>query len=426
MKVYFIENNTKCPTLATRLNLMSVLAKYYEITSNIEEADYIIADSCMCTQVSINAAIKTLDSVFNNKSSHAKVLVAGCAASMGKYYNLERDDVIIIPDKNIDAILKFLKLDEPLNQGRFNYEFDYRLEILLTIGCLRKCSFCKMNYMDNGNQLKSLSLEEISNILASAPGIPYSVTLSGVNTTEYGLDLAPYGKPKLHQVIEMLNNDSRVKWIFINGLHPGELYDNRELISALLNNPKIKSLHIAVESASDKILKLMNKGFTKAQLDFLFTLFRAERPEIYLDVHVLAGFPTEASKDREETFAFLAKHNLPLFYKAVNMYGNTAGAPSSLLPQFDDAETSMIEDEYSEIQLMAGQMMLEHPALNEGLVVGRIEAGKNPALRTKLNIGEDVVYLDILTKLNMLNVAMQPKDREYNIGDVILSKRPPK
>ena len=111
-------------------------------------------------------------------------------------------------------------------------------------------------------------------------------------------------------------------------LHPAHI-DIDRLLGLLKEEIIIPYLDIPVQHASDKILSLMNRGYTRKDLESLFSVLRREIPELVLRSTVIVGFPGESDEDFAELVDFIEE--FPFNHLGIFLYSNEERTPSSAM-----------------------------------------------------------------------------------------------
>jgi tRNA-2-methylthio-N6-dimethylallyladenosine synthase len=124
------------------------------------------------------------------------------------------------------------------------------------------------------------------------------ITLLGQNVNSYGKDL-----DKKYEFPELLENVSKIKGLkrlrFMTS-HPKDL--SNELINVISKNKNIMNhIHLPLQAGSDRILKLMNRKYTKENYLEIIDQIREEIPDCSITTDIIVGFPGEDYKDFEET-----------------------------------------------------------------------------------------------------------------------------
>ncbi|MDR0930611.1 MAG: radical SAM protein [Clostridiales bacterium] len=317
-----------------------ILQQYYDVSTmdDIENAletknfDAVFFSHCIGLGSSLKLALRILQGSLEYKREDSPMYVVGCAAKSPIIREKvgERKDVKWFTD--YESFLLEIKADNTIKNDILHREKGGVSHLHhLTSGCLRKCAFCKSNYMDT-SKLDSIPLEDLERELAQVTDP--RLVIEGMNTTEYGLDL--YGKQSLHKVLQIASKNPNIKSISLSEVQMAEMYP--ELLNEICTNEKIKSLEFSLESASDRILKLMNRGYNKAHLESILTKIRNARGDsIHFDCVNIAGFPTETMFDVAETVKFIKKYNIYLSH--VSPYHKAYGlVPSDSLPKLTEKE----------------------------------------------------------------------------------------
>jgi tRNA-2-methylthio-N6-dimethylallyladenosine synthase len=152
------------------------------------------------------------------------------------------------------------------------------------------------------------------------------ISLLGQNVNSYGKDLDI--EVDFSDLLRMVNDVEGVERIRFMSSHPKDLSD--KLIQTMKECDKVcKQLHLPFQAGSDKILKQMNRKYTKA--DYLEKIERVKReiPEISLSTDVIVGFPTETVEDFEDTLDVLKKVEFDNIFSFI--YSRREGTPAAKL-----------------------------------------------------------------------------------------------
>jgi tRNA-2-methylthio-N6-dimethylallyladenosine synthase len=161
-------------------------------------------------------------------------------------------------------------------------------------GCDNFCSFCIVPYTRGRERSRSVeSIVEEAGRLASE-GFT-QVTLLGQNINSYldaGRDFAA--------LLETVSAVREIRRIRFTSPHPKDF--PQRLITTIADNPRVcKQVHLPLQSGSDRILDLMNRGYTVRDFLALVARLREVCPSIALTTDVIVGFPTETDSDFEKT-----------------------------------------------------------------------------------------------------------------------------
>jgi MiaB-like tRNA modifying enzyme len=203
--------------------------------------------------------------------------------------------------------------------------------IQIAEGCAwRKCSYCIVRFA-RGELLSypvDLIVEEIKKSLKE--GVR-EVWVCSQDTASYGLDTEGMNLPNLLDEICKVKGDFFVRVGMMNPLHAKEIID--ELINSYRNKKIFKFLHLPIQSASERTLDRMNRGYEVKDFLEIVDRFRKEFPRITILTDVIVGFPTESKKEFEETVKFIEK----IRPGAVNIskFGSRPGTEAAKMKQLD-------------------------------------------------------------------------------------------
>jgi len=170
-------------------------------------------------------------------------------------------------------------------------------------GCDNFCSYCVVPYVRGREKSRRPDdiVREIETLVSHGCR---EVTLLGQNVNSYGrgLDGAGMDFPGLLRMVDGIDGLLRIRFVTS---HPKDL--SGPLIDAMASLPKVcKNLHLPVQSASDRVLAAMNRGYTFADYMSKLDRLKAAMPDITLSTDIIVGFPGETEEDYELTVDALA------------------------------------------------------------------------------------------------------------------------
>jgi tRNA-2-methylthio-N6-dimethylallyladenosine synthase len=195
-------------------------------------------------------------------------------------------------------------------------------------GCSKYCSFCVVPYT-RGEEISRPLDDVLAEISALARQGVREVNLLGQNVNAYrgrmeDGDIADFAL-LLHHVAA-IDGIGRIRF---TTSHPVEFTDN--LIEAYAEIPAlVDHLHLPVQSGSDRILKMMKRGHTRADYIEKIRKLREVRPNIYLSSDFIIGFPGETEQDFEDTLALVDEIGFDLSFSFI--YSPRPGTPAAELP----------------------------------------------------------------------------------------------
>ncbi|HTR80402.1 MAG TPA: tRNA (N6-isopentenyl adenosine(37)-C2)-methylthiotransferase MiaB [Bacteroidota bacterium] len=161
-------------------------------------------------------------------------------------------------------------------------------------GCDKFCTFCVVPFTRGRERSRSLHsvVEEVERL--SDRGFK-EITLLGQNVNSY--HDGEFDFADLIQAVARVDSSLRIRFMTP---HPQDM--SEKLIHAIADNDNVcKSVHLPVQSGSDRILSLMNRTYTTERYIRLVEKIRKNIPDVSLSTDIIAGFPTETSEDHEKT-----------------------------------------------------------------------------------------------------------------------------
>lgn len=287
----------------------------YEITENIEESDAIFLNTCTVREGAATQIYGKLGELKHIKEKRGTIIgITGCfAQEQGKELLKKFPQIdIIMGNQNIGRIPQAIdNIEHKTNKHviytdcedelppRLDADFDSKktASISITYGCNNFCTYCIVPYV-RGRE-RSVPLNEIIHDVKQYAEKGYKeIILLGQNVNSYGKDFKNGDNfAKLLEEICKVEGDFLVRFI---SPHPRDFSD--EVIDVIAKNDKIaKSLHLPLQSGSTRILKMMNRGYTKEQYIALAEKIKERIPGVALTADIIVGFPGETEEDFLDT-----------------------------------------------------------------------------------------------------------------------------
>lgn len=298
----------------------------YIPTTRPEYADILIVNSCNVREksvVKLFSEIGRLGKIKKRRGGNALLCVMGCVAQERGAELMERFsyvDIVSGPDgvKHIPAFIDRVKSHgEKVVYQEFDKEFDdfdrsstpfamprTKVSKFITImkGCNNFCSFCTVPYVRG---------PEVSRRMADIEReVEYYVEMGTKEVYLLGQNVNSYKCPEtgadFKDLLMRLNEISGLLRIRFTTSHPKDL--SKELVEALSTLKKVaKAIHLPLQSGSTKVLKDMNRGYSKEEyIDKIETL-RSAIPGIAITTDLIVGFPGEDDRDFQETLDVVQK-----------------------------------------------------------------------------------------------------------------------
>lgn len=194
----------------------------------------------------------------------------------------------------VDIIEDTREIVEDIN---FNRTYSYKGYVNIVYGCNNFCTYCVVPYT-RGRELSREPENIIEEIEILAKTGCKEITLLGQNVNSYGNTLGyDYNFPILLKNISCIDGIERIRFMTS---HPKDLSD--ELIESYAKLDKLSNhLHLPVQSGSNRILKAMNRKYTREDYLLIVEKLRKAVPNISITTDIIVGFPGETEEEFLET-----------------------------------------------------------------------------------------------------------------------------
>ena len=198
--------------------------------------------------------------------------------------------------------------------------------INIMYGCNNFCSYCIVPYV-RGRERSRRSEDILEEARALAGDGCLEIVLLGQNVNSYGKDS---GEISFAQLLRRLDKIDGIKRISFMTSHPKDL--SEELIDAMAHCEHVSNqLHLPVQSGSDRILRLMNRKYTRAHYMSLVRSIRKSIPDIGLSTDLIVGFPGETDEDFEDTLSLCREIGFASAFTFI--YSKRSGTPAASMPE---------------------------------------------------------------------------------------------
>ena len=230
-------------------------------------------------------------------------------------------------------------------------KFPFKSGVNIMFGCNNFCSYCIVPYVRGRERSRRPEdiLDEIRKLVAD--GV-VEVMLLGQNVNSYGKNLET--PVTFAQLLRQVNEIEGLERIRFMTSHPKDLSD--ELIEAMRDCKKVCThLHLPLQSGSSRILKIMNRRYTKEQYLELVDKIRRAVPGISLTTDIIVGFPGETEEDFEETMDVVRRVRYDSAFTFI--YSKRTGTPAADMEQVpDDVVKKRFDRLLKEVQQISAEV----------------------------------------------------------------------
>ena len=296
----------------------------YEYIEDYKDADLIVFNTCCVRENAEERLFGKIGEVKKLKESKDVILaIGGCMMQepamldkIKKSYPFV--NVIFgthtmqnLPENIYKAIIKNEKVKDVIDIDGEIYEglpikrnSDYKASVTIMYGCNNFCSYCIVPYVRGRERSREpeLILEEVKSLAKEGYK---EITLLGQNVNSYK------GNEKIKNFAELLNEVCKIDGIerinFISP-HPKDFTD--DVIEVIANNEKVtRIVHLPLQAGNTKVLKEMNRKYTKEQYLTLAKKMLAKIPGLVLSTDIIVGFPGETDEEFEDTLDVVREIN---------------------------------------------------------------------------------------------------------------------
>jgi tRNA-2-methylthio-N6-dimethylallyladenosine synthase len=297
----------------------------YALTDDLKKADAVVVNTCTVRQKAEDKAISQIGRlrVWKEKKPEGKLFVVGCAAQKLGEKNIKGrfgfvDEVV--GAKSIDTIDEvigkyfgdwipaYAGMTEGAETSHQNlFRSPQTAYTTIMRGCSLKCSYCIVPAVRG--PAVCLSPEAVlADAAAKLKAGAKEIVLLGQTVNSY-----KYGKTTFSELLKKalaLPGLARLRF-----MSPHPVYFDDAFTALLASEPKLaRHMHLPVQSGSDRILKLMRRGYTRADYLALLKRLRAAAPDLAVSTDFIVGYPGETEEDFRDTLALVREGRFSLAY----------------------------------------------------------------------------------------------------------------
>ena len=362
----------------------------YHKTEEEEQADFVIYNTCTVRE---NANLRVYGRLgylhsLRKKNPELKIALCGCmmqeeevVAKIKKSYrfvnlifgthNLYKfaellygmlcaDRMIVDTWKDTKEIVEELPVDR---------KYSFKSGVNIMFGCNNFCSYCIVPYVrgrEKSRQPEDI-IKEIRHLVAD--GV-VEVMLLGQNVNSYGKNLeTPVSFAALLEQVAQIDGLKRIRFMTS---HPKDLSD--ELIDVMARYPKIcRHIHLPLQSGSSRVLKVMNRRYTKEQYLALTEKIRQAIPDISLTTDIIVGFPGETEEDFKETLDVVRRVRYDSAFTFI--YSRRTGTPAAAME--NQVDESVVKERFDRLLTLVQEISREECSRFEGRTMDVLVEGIN-------------------------------------------------
>ncbi len=281
----------------------SLLEMGYEVSSNLEEADIYIINTCAVTN---EAEKKSRQAVARCKkfNPNAKIFVVGCASQKCAKQFVDKNVNFVRGTEKKEKILESLnkkgfEVEDPSNdfvEMKNALQTRIRSYIKIQDGCNNFCSYCIIPYLRGRS--RSRNFDSIVDEVSKLGDDVKEIVLTGINVADFKSN----GEKALLPLLQRL--DCFGKRLRLSSME--DCLVTEDFVEGL---SKLKNFcphfHLSLQSGCDSVLKRMNRHYTTAEFKKSVELIRKYFPLAGITTDVIVGFCDESEEEFENTYNFI-------------------------------------------------------------------------------------------------------------------------
>lgn len=369
--------------------LGTLKAAGYRETDREEDADFVLFNTCTIRENANEHLYGRLGHLKHCKKEHPERIIAICGCMMQEADEVEKVQEkypyvdLIFGTHNLYSLAELLfrlfmkRQDEHNKKARERRvvellpeaeriveelpnarKYPFKQGVNISFGCNNFCTYCIVPYV-RGRERSRRSEDILSEIRGLAADGVLEVMLLGQNVNSYGNDdPSEMSFPELLRQVCRIDGIQRVRFMTS---HPKDLSD--ELIRVMAEEPKIcRHLHLPMQSGSSRILKAMNRRYTREAYLELVEKIRRAIPDISLTTDIIVGFPGETEEDFQDTLSVVEQCRFDAAFTFI--YSKRTGTPAAKME--DQVPEDVVKERFDRLLKLVDRIAREESGRDRG------------------------------------------------------------
>lgn len=328
---------------------------HYMRTDIPAEADVIIINTCCIRESAENKVYGKIGELKHLKQENPNLLIGitGCMAQKNKAklfqraphidfvlgpYNLHHLEELVskkhttVASHTLMTDMRAASIEDftDITAKRESHIFAW---VPIMQGCNKFCTYCIVPYV-RGREWSRPLVSIRSEVEQLAQEGYKEITLLGQNVNAYGLDFRD--GTDFSDLLYTVNEVEGIERIRYMTSHPRDM--SKTMIDAIASCSKVcTQMHLPIQSGSDEVLRMMNRGYTLADYQHLLSYVREKLPKTVLTTDLIVGFPGETESMHKETIRLLQDVEYDMAYTFI--FSKRSGTPAAAMKSQVDEET---------------------------------------------------------------------------------------
>lgn len=417
--------------------LLGILKEIGYVETESENADFVLYNTCTVRE---NANLKVyghLGYMQNLKKKNPSMMIAMCGCMMQEpevvekikksykfvdivfgthnifklaeliYRRIKTGKMYIDIWKDTDMIVEDLPIER---------KFSFKSGVNIMFGCDNFCSYCIVPYVRGRERSRKSEdiIREIENLVKD--GV-VEVMLLGQNVNSYGKGLDE--KITFAELLRRVDAIEGLKRIRFMTSHPKDLSD--ELIEVMKNSKKIcRHLHLPIQSGSNRILKIMNRKYTREKYLEEVQKIKEAMPDIAITTDIIVGFPGETEEDFLDTMDIVKQVRYDSAFTFI--YSKRTGTPAAKME--NQVPKDVIKDRFDrlldEIQKISAEETQKRIGSIQPVLVEDVNSHDNSLMTGRLSHNTLVHFKGTPDMIGRIyNVKLESAKGFYYMGTIV-------
>lgn len=369
--------------------LEGILEKIGFVQAPTEDADVVLYNTCTVRENANKKLFGHLGHLKNKKQKNKDMLIGICGCMMQQKENvdfIEKSykyvDLVFgtfntykLAELIADRLMSGKQVIEVLPQPKENVEnlpqkrkYSFKSGVNIMYGCNNFCTYCIVPYV-RGRERSRVPEDIMAEIKCLRDDGVKEIMLLGQNVNSYGTNYMgeseilkenpSYDFPDLLRDVCKIDGIERIRFMTSN---PKDLSD--KLIQVIKENKKIcRHIHLPVQSGSSRLLKAMNRKYTKEHYLALVDKIRKELPDISLTTDIMVGFPGETEEDFLDTMDVVRKAEYDQAFTFI--YSIRTGTPAATMEQVPE---EVVKERFDRLLKLVQDIAAKRSSRFEGMV----------------------------------------------------------
>nr|WP_027870768.1 tRNA (N6-isopentenyl adenosine(37)-C2)-methylthiotransferase MiaB [[Eubacterium] cellulosolvens] len=354
----------------------------YEPTDT-EEADLVLYNTCTVRENANTKVYGRLGGLHSWKKKNPHMMIGLCGCMMQEEHVVKtlrekyRFVNLIFGTHNIYKLAELMsralehpqdmivdiqqKTDLMVEQLPVDRTYKFKSGVNIMYGCNNFCSYCIVPYV-RGREKSREPIDILREIEQLVEDGVIEVMLLGQNVNSYGKTLE--NKVSFAELLESVAGIEGLRRVRFMTSHPKDLSDDLIAVMAKYPDRICPHLHLPLQSGSSRLLKSMNRRYTKESYLELVDKIRAAMPEISLTTDIIVGYPGETEEDFLETMDVVEKVRYDSAFTFI--YSKRSGTPAAEMD--DQVPEDVVKDRFNRLLLLVQKIGREQTGRFEGQV----------------------------------------------------------